>query len=395
MSGADAHLGWRADLPAVRRALELIGRPGSRWSIPTPALVLDLDAFDRNVALMAARMKEAGVALRPHAKSHKSSALARRQLDAGAVGVCCAKPGEAEALVGGGVGAVLMTSPLVDPNLVDRLAAVARDADELWLAVDSAEAIDLAARAAGVAGSPIGIVIDVDVGLGRTGVAHAAAAAELATRVAAADVLFFAGVQGYGGAWQHIVGRDERRRQMEKGLARLTEAVAKIEASGQAVVTRTGGGTGTVLIDVELGVLNDVQPGSYVFMDRQYLDSLGDDPEGRYETSLFVQSQVISANHDRWVTLDAGLKAFATDAGPPVVRAGSNEGDPNHGTYAFFGDEHGLLNRGVALTYRPGDRVELVTPHCDPTVDRYDVYHAVRGDVLVDLLAIDARGRAQ
>jgi D-serine deaminase-like pyridoxal phosphate-dependent protein len=390
LSGADPDLGWRAELPAVRDALDLVGQPGSRWSIPTPALVLDMDAFDRNVAVMAARTTEAGLALRPHAKSHKSAALARRQLDAGAVGVCCAKLGEAEALVAGGVGAVLVTSPLVDPSLIDRLAAVAKDSDELWLAADSAEAIDLAARAAGVAGSPIGIVVDVDVGLGRTGVAHAAMAADLATRVAGADVLFLAGVQGYGGAWQHIVGRDERRRQMEKGLARLTEAVTAIEASGQAVVTRTGGGTGTVVIDAELGVLNDVQPGSYVFMDRQYLDALGDDPEGRYEPSLFVQSQVISANHDRWVTLDAGLKAFATDAGPPAVRPGVN-----HGTYAFFGDEHGLLNRGVALTYQPGDRVELLPPHCDPTVDRYDLYHVVRGDVLVDLLAIDARGRAQ
>jgi D-serine deaminase-like pyridoxal phosphate-dependent protein len=166
--------------------------------------------------------------------------------------------------------------------------------------------------------------------------------------------------------------------------------VAAVEASGHAVVTRTGGGTGTMLLDAELGVLNDLQPGSYVFMDCGYRDALGDDPEGRYESSLFVQSQVISANNDRWVTLDAGLKAFATDSGVPVVPGGAD-----HGTYGFFGDEHGKLTRGTARSYRAGDRVELVTPHCDPTVDRYDVYHLVRDDVLVDIVAVDARGRAQ
>jgi D-serine deaminase-like pyridoxal phosphate-dependent protein len=382
-------LGWRAELPAVRQALGLIDQPGSRWAIPTPALVLDIAAFDRNVALMAARTKEGGLALRPHAKSHKSSVLARRQLDAGAAGVCCAKLGEAEALLAGGVGSILVTSPIVDASLIGRLGAVAERAQELWLAVDSVEAIDLAARAADT-GSSIGVVIDIDVGLGRTGVRDAATAVALAQRVAAAGGLFFAGVQGYGGSWQHVVGREERRRQMEKGIARLSEAVVALEANGHAVAVRTGGGTGTVLLDAELGVLNDVQPGSYVFMDVEYRDALGDDPEGRYEPSLFVQSQVISANNDRWVTLDAGLKAFATDAEAPVLRDG-----PEHGTYAFFGDEHGRLSRSAARACRPGDRFELVTPHCDPTVDRYDVYHLVRDDVLVDIVAIDARGRAQ
>jgi D-serine deaminase-like pyridoxal phosphate-dependent protein len=382
-------LGWRADLPAVRHALDLVGRPGSRWAVPTPALVLDIDAFDRNVALMAARAEEAGLALRPHAKSHKSSVLARRQLDAGAVGVCCAKLGEAEALLAGGIGAILVTSPLVDPSLVERLRTVAERADELWLAVDSDEAIDLAVRAAGRTAGPIGIVIDIDVGLGRTGVRDAATAVALAQRVADGG-LFLAGVQGYGGAWQHVVGRDERRRQTQSGLARVSEVVAALEAAGHAVAARTGGGTGTMLLDAELGVLNEVQPGSYVFMDREYRDALCDDPEGRYESSLFVQSQVISTNNDRWVTLDAGLKAFATDAGVPVLRDGAD-----HGTYAFFGDEHGRLTRRPTREYRAGDRVELVTPHCDPTVDRYDVYHLVRDDVLVDLLPIDARGRAQ
>jgi D-serine deaminase-like pyridoxal phosphate-dependent protein len=383
-------LGWRAQLPAVRHALGLLGQPGSRWALPTPALVLDIDAFDRNVALMAARTKDGGLTLRPHAKSHKSSVLGRRQLDAGAVGLCCAKLGEAEALLAGGVGSILVTSPLVDESLVGRLGAVAGRAEALWLASDGHEAIDLAARAADAGGSPIGIVIDIDVGLGRTGVRDAATALALAQRVVDTDGLFLAGVQGYGGAWQHVVGREERRRQMEKGIARLSEAVAAIEATGHAVAARTGGGTGTVLLDAELGVLNDVQPGSYVFMDVEYRDALGDDPEGRYEPSLFVQSQVISANNDRWVTLDAGLKAFATDADAPVLRDGSD-----HGTYAFFGDEHGRLTRGSARAYRPGDRVELMTPHCDPTVDRYDVYHLVRDDVLVDIVAIDARGRAQ
>jgi hypothetical protein len=134
-------LGWRTELPAVREAMAILGEPGSRWAVPTPALVLDIDAFDRNVALMAARTHAAGLTLRPHAKSHKSAVLARRQLDAGAAGVCCAKLGEAEALVAGGIGAVLVTSPVVDPALVRRLGTLAARADQLWLAADSADAV--------------------------------------------------------------------------------------------------------------------------------------------------------------------------------------------------------------------------------------------------------------
>jgi D-serine deaminase-like pyridoxal phosphate-dependent protein len=199
----------------------------------------------------------------------------------------------------------------------------------------------------------------------------------------------FGGVQGYAGNHQHVHGRDERRQRIATSTERLNIVVRALEDSGHGVPLRTGGGTGSAFIDVELGVLNELQCGSYIFMDREYRDALGDDPEGRYAPSLTIETTVISTNHERHVTIDAGLKAMSTDAGAPVV-VGHEDSVP----YYFQGDEHGMLSAPHG-TFARGERLSLLPPHCDPTVNLYDVIWIVRGDTVIDVASVVARGCSQ
>lgn len=379
--------------PAVTKQAEArVGCAGSRFQIPTPALVVDLDAFERNVARMAQRAAAAGLALRPHAKSHKSATIGRWQIKAGAVGLCCVKLGEAEALTEAGLRGLLITSPIVGSDAAARAASLVRVDPNLLLVVDHPEQVERLSVAASAAKVCLSVLIDIDVGLGRTGVTTPVAAVVLAEQIAGHPSLRLAGVQGYGGHWQHIVGAAERRNAVEGGMARLTAAVEALRTKGYHLPLVTGGGTGTFAADAALLVLNEVQPGSYIFMDNQYRDALGHDPDGAFEQSLFVQAQVISINAEEWVTVDAGLKAFATDGPAPRTTSQRFGGS----RYFYFGDEHGGLMRPsggppVAL----GERVEFIPPHCDPTVDRYDVMFFVRGDVLVEIASIEAARRSQ
>jgi len=386
----ERRLGTLATRPHVRAALSVLGRPGSRFEIATPAAVVDVGALERNIALMSRRCAAAAVGLRPHAKSHKSAAIAHRQLAAGAAGICCAKLAEAEALADAGVPRILVTSPVVSTLGAERAAALRARLDEFAVVVDHGAGVRVLDEAARRHGGALDVLIDLDVGLGRTGSANADDALRLADDVARAPGLALCGVQAYGGHWQHVPGASTRLEQVAKAMAGVAATVGALEDAGHRVELRTGGGTGTWSADVDLGVLNDVQPGSYVFMDDQYRSALGADVEGAYEQSLFVQATVVSANQPAWVTVDAGLKALATDAGPPVPT-----GAFARCAWSWFGDEHGLLVRPADGSVAVGQRVELIPPHCDPTVDRYDLLHFVRGDVLVDVVAVTARGCSQ
>ncbi len=375
----------RPHLEAVAAA---VGQPGSRALIPTPAAVLDLDAFERNVAKMAARAKAAGLALRPHAKSHKCSALARRQIEAGAVGVCCAKLAEAEALAAAGIGQILVTSPTVGAGPAARAAALAAALPDFRIVLDHPDgAAELGAAAQG----PAQVLIDVDPGLGRTGVHGPENAVALYRAIAAQPNLRFLGVQCYGGNWQHLEGANARAAAVADGMAGLKAVLAALREAGAAVGVVTGGGTGTFQADAAQGVLTEVQPGSYAFMDRQYRDALKDDPDGAFEQALSIAATVVSANHPQWVTVDAGLKSMATDAGPPTPLTPKFA----DGRFRFFGDEHGMLMRPEGASVARGERVDFMPPHVDPTLDRYDVLFLVRGDVLVDIAPIEGRGASQ
>lgn len=371
---------------------ELIGVPGGRQRLHTPALVLDLDAMERNIAAMAAHCRGAGQALRPHAKSHKSPDIARAQIAAGAAGQCCATLREAEVLTEAGVSGILVTSPPTGAAKVARLMALHRKAPDLAVVSDTAAhlaALADAARATDTAAA-LRVVVDFDVGTRRTGARDAAAAVALARLAAAAKGLEFAGLQAYYGHLQHIADFDERRAAVAVQSARIGEAVAALTEAGLPPALVTGGGTGTHDIDHREGVLNELQAGSYVFADVEY-DACALTPENPrpFAPALFVHATVVNDVHDSHAVIDAGLKSFATDGPAPVFA----DGAPAGATYRFLGDEHGAVDYGTANErLAVGAQVVCQAPHCDPTVNLYDAYHCVRGDVLADIRPVAARG---
>lgn len=352
--------------------------PFPRTDLPTPALVLDRAALDRNIVRMAAFASARGIPLRPHAKTHKSGEIARRQIAAGAVGICCAKLGEAEALAADGVADIHLTSPVVTPGGIARLVALNA---RITLSVVADHPDNVRALAA-AADAPISVLIDVDPGMHRTGVTSPQAALELAQAIAAHPELRLAGVQYYCGSHQHIPAYADRSAAIAERTRYLGSVLAVLREAGFDVPLVTGGGTGTFAIDADLGVLTELQVGSYIFLDREYRDC---ELEGAFEPALFVDATVISANTPGQVTIDAGLKAFAADAGVPVLQPGAE------GRYAFKGDEHGaLIGSGLPGL---GGRVTLMPPHCDPTVNLYDRYHVIDGDTVTDIWPVTARGR--
>jgi D-serine deaminase-like pyridoxal phosphate-dependent protein len=370
----------------------LVGRPGSRAALDTPVLLIDIEALDRNIGKMAEFARTRGVALRPHAKTHKSVAIARRQIDAGAVGICCATLGEAETMVQGGIPGVHITSPQVTEAKIARLVALNKVATGgLSVVVDHPD--NLAALDAGAheAGTQLGVLVDFSAGHGRTGCADAAAVLTLARAAAAAPGVTLRGIQSYSGNLQHIAARAERQRRAAEQRAVLRGMVQQVRAAGIAVDIITGAGTGTHDLDGEEALFTELQVGSYVFMDVDYHRALIDGANAPpFETALFVATAVVSQNAPGYVTTDAGLKCFATDGPAPEVAAGAPPGS----RYQFFGDEHGKLILPDGAAKPPlGTRIECVTPHCDPTVNLHDAYHVVRGDTLVDIWPVDARGK--
>ncbi len=359
-----------------------------RDDLPTPALIIERAALAANIAAMADYARSAGVALRPHAKTHKSADIARLQLAEGAVGVCCAKLGEAEALAAEGVDGLLITSPVVPPQAVARLAALNRRTADLSVVVDHPANADALAHAA--QDKPLAVLIDIDPGMHRTGVTSPAAAVELAQRIAGSGALVYRGVQFYCGMQQHVASFAERRAAIVERTAYLETVLAALADAGFAAPSVSGGGTGSFAIDVEQGVLSELQVGSYIFLDRQYGDcEFATAP--KFLPALAIDTRVVSANTPGMVTLDAGLKAMATEAGPAVVLAGA---DPAS-RFAFMGDEHGCLvtpSGGSDPAY--GARITLQPPHCDPTVNLYDRYAVCEGEQVIGFWSVTARGRS-
>ncbi|WP_445289179.1 DSD1 family PLP-dependent enzyme [Variovorax atrisoli] len=376
----------------------LIGVPGGRHLLDTPALLIDLPTMTRNIERMAAFAKSRGVNLRPHVKTHKSVEIARRQVTAGAIGVSCVTLGEAEVMVQGGIPGVLITSPAVTPSKIARLIKLAQQArpGDVMVVVDNPQNLAELARAASELTHPLDVLVDYGAGYNRTGAATQAKVLELAALAAAEPRLRLRGLQAYAGNLQHIVARDER----SAAAAGLRETVAGIVAAARRQGLNfdivTGAGTGTHDLDSQENAFTELQAGSYVFMDAEYSRVLADgDRPSPFETSLFVQTAVVSTNATDWVTVDGGTKCFSTDSGVPVVAKGADAAS----RYAFFGDEHGKLmppaGSQASQAPRPalGARVEFVTPHCDPTVNLHDAYHVVEGGTLVAIWPVDARGR--
>ncbi len=370
----------------------LIGKPGSRRLLDTPALVIDLDAMERNIATMAAHARAAGVALRPHAKTHKSARIARMQIDAGAIGICCATLGEAEVMVHNGLPGVLITSPQVTASKIARLMKLnALPHQGLSVVVDHPENLAALNDAALASGKSLDVLIDFSAGHHRTGCAEEEDLAALVAAAVDAPGLAFRGIQSYSGNIQHISVRSERRARAAAQRERLRRIVQRLRDNGIDVPIVSGAGTGTFDLDHEGRVFTELQVGSYLFMDVDYQRAVKDGREvPPFATALFVATSVVSVNAPGYVTTDAGLKCFATDGPAPEPASGAPPGS----RYEFFGDERGKLVLPPGAP-RPalGAMMECVTPHCDPTVNLHDFYHVVRGDMLVDIWPVDARGK--
>lgn len=370
----------------------LVGQSGSAALLATPALVIELRALERNINAMQGFCNSRGLKLRPHAKTHKSAEIARRQIAAGAVGICCAKLGEAEALADAGIDGILVTSPVVTRLGFERVARLNARLADFMIVVDSANGVDGLAKAAAASGKVVKVLLDVDIGLHRTGVMPGAPAIELARRIAASPDLSFQGLQAYAGHLQHVESHPDRRARNLTALKQVSVLRDALAGDGLTCGIISGGGTGTFTIDAEAGVFTEIQAGSYVFMDKEYGAVKGEDEQPLpFDTSLFVQTTVISSTTPGLVTTDAGLKSFATEAGPPVIASGAFEG----ASYFFFGDEQGgVMLGGPERSLVPGSVIRCMTPHCDPTVNLYDQFHVIEDDRLAAIWPIEARGRS-
>jgi D-serine deaminase-like pyridoxal phosphate-dependent protein len=367
----------------------LIGAQDAAARLSTPCLLLEAEALEHNVAAMMAMVRRHGRQLRPHVKAHKCTAVARRQLEAGAVGLCCATVREAEVMAAAGLDGLLVTSPVTSPAMIERLARARDRVGDIAVVVDSDAGVEALAAGAGV-DRPLGAVVEIDVGQGRTGVTSPADAVRLARRIEALPQLRYRGVQAYYGHLQHVPAYADRRAKAAEQWARLQLFVDALRGEGLPPGMITGGGTGTHLLDLEEGPFTEIQPGSYLFMDKQYgAVELAPAGAAAFRTSLTVATRVISANQPDLVVLDAGFKAMATDAGPALVAIGASL----DAAYQFMGDEHGGLRFAAGAT-RPevGDLVRLMAPHCDPTVNLHDWLHVMRDGRLIDVWPIDARG---
>lgn len=346
--------------------------------IDTPALVLDLEAFERNQKTLFDSVKNR-VRVRPHAKTHKCPEVGKRQIALGAVGMCCQKVSEAEAMVDGGIGDVLVSNEIVGAPKLERLAALSRRS-KIGVCVDNAENV----RAIAATGAQLDVYIEIDVGMRRCGVAPGEAAVKLAREITAFKNLSFAGLQAYHGRAQHIRSMEERHAAIEMAAQHVVHTKRLLQDAGIACPIVTGAGSGTFMFEVEAGAWDEIQPGSYAFMDADYAKNEWAAPLPRFEHALFVLTTVMSRPSAQMAIVDAGLKASSVDSGMPTVwkREGLR--------YTRASDEHGWLE-GTNVP-ELGQKLLLVPGHCDPTINLYDWYVCIRAVRVEALWPITARG---
>jgi 3-hydroxy-D-aspartate aldolase len=357
-------------------------------NVDTPALLIDLDAFDRNVRRMAQQAANAGVALRPHAKTHKCPAIALKQIALGAVGVCCQKVSEAEAMVDGGVQDVLISNEIVGHQKLARLVALAQRA-RIAVCVDDRENIAALGQAAQAAKIALNVLVEINVGADRCGAAPGEPALELAHQVSTTAGLSFAGLQAYYGSAQHLRTAEQRSEAIGAAIRHARQTRDMLHRSSLECRIISGAGTGTYSLEAGSGVYNELQPGSYVFMDVDYARNRADDgrPFSEFEHSLFVYTTVMSHTTADRAVVDAGMKALSVDSGMPAVSG--IEG----AEYVGASDEHGTLKLSAAAPpIRLGDKMRLIPGHCDPTVNLHEWYVGVRNDRVEALWQITARG---
>ena len=345
--------------------------------VDTPALVLDLDVFEKNQATLFALVRDR-VRVRPHAKTHKCPDVGRRQVALGAVGMCCQKVSEAEAMVEGGIADVLVTNEIVGARKLERLAALSKRA-RLGVCVDHAEQV----AALGRTGASLDVYVEVDVGMRRCGVPPGEPVVQLARQIKGFKNLRFAGLQAYQGRAQHFRSMEERHAAIELAAQHVVHTKKLLQQGNIDCPRVTGAGSGTFMLEVETGVWDEIQPGSYAFMDADYAKNEWAAPLPRFGHALFVLTTVMSRPSDRVAIVDAGLKASSVDSGMPGVWQKDLQ-------YTKASDEHGWVEGGQVPPL--GDKLLLVPGHCDPTINLYDWYVCVRKGMVEELWPITARG---
>ena len=361
--------------------------PGMPLSeVDTPALLLDLDAFENNLQRMDESLAGRKLRVRPHAKSHKCPEIALRQMAHGAVGVCCQKVTEAEAMVAGGIPDVMVSNEVVGARKVERLVALAQRA-RISVLVDDQNNVAELDTAAAKKGIKLNVLMEVDVGANRCGIAPGEPARELAASIAASAHLHFRGIHAYQGAAQHVRAADERRALIERAVQMVRETIALLNESGIECEIITGAGTGTYMLEAASELYNEIQPGSYIFMDADYARNFGEDgqPVHTFAHSLYVWTSVMSHAKPGRAIVDAGLKALSVDSGMPLVAEPGAE-------YLGASDEHGALRVDDASRFPLGRKLRLIPGHCDPTVNLYDWIVGYRNDRVETVWPITARG---
>ena len=343
--------------------------------VDTPALIIDLDAFERNLRRMADFAGKAGVRLRTHAKTHKSPIIGAKQMELGAVGLCCQKVSEAEVMVDGGITDVLISNEVAGRAKMDRIADLAKRAN-VAVCVDDAGSVAELEAAAVKAGATLDVLVEIDVGAKRCGMKPGQPAAELAQQIARSPHLRFAGLQAYHGSAQHVREASARRDHIASAVALVEDTLRALRALGLEAHIVGGGGTGTYEHEAASRVYNELQCGSYIFMDADYARNKRADGGSfdSYEHALFVYATAMSVPESTRAVLDAGLKAFSVDSGMPLPW------NLPGAVYHRPSDEHGILDlSGSAARVQRGEKVLLVPGHCDPTINLHDWYVGVRG----------------
>lgn len=363
----------------------------SKWELDTPCLCVDLDLLESNIAAMESTVNQNGIASRPHAKTHKTPVIAQMQLDSGSVGICTAKISEAEAMYQNGIDEILMTTTNVTPTKIRRAMNLRQENPRFVQATDSSQNARLLSEAASAMGITADVVVDVDPGGHRTGITPGTPALELAQLIDSLPSLNLRGLLCYDGGSQHVKGFEERKNQTLERLAGAADTFDLFNQSGLSTEIFSGGGTGTYNIDHETRGLTDVQVGSYVFMDAQYIDIGGETDKDVYSdfaASLTILTTVLNDQYEGRVTTDAGAKACTINR--PWARVKGETGM----NYTSGSDEFGTLRYedNASRSYRVGEKLELIVSHCDPVVNLYNQMYAIRNDRVEAVWQIAARG---
>lgn len=376
-------------LASSTSAHEIDFRGKTRADLPTPALLVNLDALEENLRTLADHCKKAGIGFRPHAKTHKCPDIARLQVKSGALGVCVATVPEAEAMVDAGIRGVLLTSPILEPTKIERMVALAKKG-EVLLSIGHARQVEMLNDTAQKTEATVDVLIDVDVGDKRTGILPDEPALELARIVKRSKQLRLRGIQAYSGSASHTVGFTQREKVSREAMGRALSTRELFIKAGLEVPIVSGGSTGTYNIDSDLRGFTELQAGSYVFMDVDYRRIGGKNDQAVYNDfrpSLTVLTTVVSATHSDRVTVDAGTKALDTTVSSrPEAQGFAGL------IYGRGGDEFGILTADKnGKLPRLGDRLEFIVPHCDPTTNLYDRIYAMRGERVEAVWPILAR----